>query len=269
MITSVPFFSATNQTNNNLAMKMLQLSTSQRINRASDDAAGLAISEGMRGQVRGERMAVRNMEDSQSLTRTAEGALGQSHDILQRMRQLTVQANNGMLTESDRSVLHQEFSQMRETLDSIGRDTEFNTQALLDGSFTNKQMTTNAQGESLNLSIDASTSEFLGSLASGKSLADVDLRSDPQSALGVIDESIARISSTRSTLGSTDNRLNYAGSLAQSQLLNLQAAESRIRDADMAAESVHLNQYLAMQQAQMSAQQMGISMTGMQLNLLQ
>ncbi|WP_280769593.1 flagellin [Salipaludibacillus daqingensis] len=266
---SVPFFSTTKQTNNQLAMKMLRLSSSQRINKAADDAAGLAISEGMRGQIRGDRMATRNMEDFQSLTRTAEGALSQSHDIFQRMRQLAVQANNGTLTESDRNVLQKEFSQIRETLDAIGRDTEFNTQPLLDGSFTNKRAITNANGQSLQLSIDGSTSDYLGSVVSGQSLADVDLSSDPRSALGVIDESIARISHTRSTLGSTDNRLNYAGSLAQTHLLNLQQAESRIRDADIAAESIQLNQYLAMQQAQLSAQNMGIGMSGMQINLLQ
>lgn len=254
--------------NYNSHMKFLRYGMAQRINSAKDDAAGLAISEKMRGQFRGDDMAVRNMRDSQSLSRTAEGALGQSHSVLQRMRELSIQANNSLLTESDRGHIQQEFNSLRDTLNAIGKDTQFNTKPLLDGSFSNQKTKTNANGASLEMTIDSSLASQLGNSQTGLTIADVDLTTNPSQALSTIDGAISQISHSRSQLGATDNRLTTAISVTDTQSFNTRAAESRIRDADIAKNSIDLQKYQLMQQAYFATQRMGIGMSGMNLNLL-
>ncbi|QKS72411.1 flagellin [Paenalkalicoccus suaedae] len=260
MMNNASFMLGTTRNNVDLYKNMIKISSSDRLFRAAQNAASLGISENMRSQIRGNSVTARNISDSQSLIRTADGALGSSHDILQRMRQLSVQANNGTLTESDRGILQREFDGLRETIDSIGRNTQFNTQPLLDGTFTNKQ-TAGSNGTILSTSIPSSLSEDLG-------LASIDLRSNPQAALSLIDHSISQLSDRRSTLGATDNRLNYAGSLAQTMLLQTTNAESRIRDTDIAKAITDHHQYMLMYQAKLSAQKLGIGMSGMAIQLL-
>ena len=257
-----------NQAQRSLALTMMQLSSGDRIFRAGQDAAGLAISEGMRSQIRGDSMAIRNMADSQSLARVAEGALAQTQNSLHRMRELAVQANNGMLTASDRGALQQEFNQLREHIDFVGEHTEFNTQRLLDGSFTDRQTTTNANGDTVSFDIDAALSENLGSLEEGVTLRDLDLADNPAQALSVIDDALGQISSSRGSIGAFDNRLSYAGNVAQNQLLNMQRSESGIRDADMALNIMDMNRMTTMLQASMSVQSMQMGMMGMHLDLL-
>lgn len=260
--------SMTNMSSYHEHMKFLRYSMATRINKAGDDPAGLAISEKMRGQFRGDDVAVRNMRDSQSLSRTAEGALDQSHSVLQRMRELSVQANNGTLTESDRGHIQKEFIGLQNTLDAIGRDTQFNTKRLLDGSFSEQQTTTNANGAALEMSIDSAFARQLGEQHTGLSIADLDLRQKPSQALSVIDGAIAQISESRGNLGVTDNRLGHAITVTSTQSLNTKASESRIRDADITKNAIELQKFQIMQDAYFMTQRMGIGMSGMNLNLL-
>lgn len=258
--------SLSNLSNYSNHMKFIKYSAAQKIQQAKDNPAGLAISEKMRSQFRGDDMAVRNMRDSQSLGRTAEGALSQSHSILQRMRELSIQANNGLLTDTDRSHLQQEFVGLRDTLNGIGRDTQFNTKPLLDGSLQNQQTTTNGNGGSLQLSISGSLASQLGK--DGITLADVDLQANPRDSLSIIDGAIQQISQSRGQLGATDNRLDKAINVGETQSLNIRSAESRIRDADIAKNAMELQKIQLMQQAYFKTQRMGIGMMGMNVNLL-
>lgn len=252
----------------NAHQTLMKLSSFQRINSARDDAAGLAISEKMRGQFRGDDIAVRNMRDSQSLTRTAEGALGQSHSVLQRMRELSIQANNSLLTDSDRGHIQREFEGLRDTLNAIGSDTQFNTKSLLDGSFSQQHTTTDGRGASLQMDIGSALASQLRSEKTGLSLADVDLRTNPQAGLQTIDSAIQQVSGSRGTLGATDNRLDSAISVAETQSFNIRSAQSRIADADVAKSAIELQKHQVMQQAYFSAQRMNMNMMGMGLNLL-
>lgn len=247
---------------------MMKLSSGLQINKASDNAAGLSISEKLRSQYRGESVATRNMQDSRSLINTAEGALNSSSAILQRMRELSIQANNGLLTESDRQALQDEFSSLRDTLDMIGKNTEFNTKPLLDGSLQDMKTTTGANGETVSLSIDSSLSSQLGNTNSGVMLADVDLVQNPELALQAIDGAIEQISSIRSNLGATDNRLQHSINSSRIKHINEVAAESRIRDADIALSAMELQKYRIMQNSYFAVQRMGMDLMGMNVNLI-
>src|SRR5690625_995610 len=144
--------------NNNTATQnsLEKLSSGLQINKAGDDAAGLAISEKMRGQIRGLEMASKNAQDGISLVQTAEGALSETHDILQRMRELAVQSSNDTNNDVDRKELQKEMNQLIEEIDRISNDTEFNTKALLDGSFTDNKFHIGAnEGQSISLSIES------------------------------------------------------------------------------------------------------------------
>src|SRR5690606_24058107 len=146
-----------------IAKSIEKLSSGLRINRAGDDAAGLAISEKMRAQIRGLRQAVRNAQDGISLIQTAEGALQEAHAILQRMRELAVQAANDTNTNDDRAELQKEVAQLIEELNRIATDTEFNTQNLLDGSFTGKIIHIGAnEGQTLQINISGMSASDLG-----------------------------------------------------------------------------------------------------------
>ena len=249
-------------------MKFIRYSTALRINRGSDDAAGLAISEKMRAQVRGDQAAIRNMGISQAMTRTAEGALSQSHSVLQRMRELSIQANNSLLTESDRSHLQREFDGLRDTLNAIGRDTQFNTKPLLDDSFSSQRTTTGADGSSVEMNITSALASHLGNQETGATIADIDLGNNPSEALATIDMAITQISNSRGNLGAFDNRLNHAINVTETKSLNTQASESRIRDADLAKNATELQKMQIMQQAYFMTQRLGIGMTGMNINLI-
>ncbi|WP_017756297.1 flagellin N-terminal helical domain-containing protein [Calidifontibacillus oryziterrae] len=249
-------------------LAMIRFSTAQRINSAADDAAGLAISEKMQTQIKGENIASRNMRDSQSLLQTADGALNSTHSVLQRMRELSIQANNGLLTDADRSIIQQEFSQLRDTIDSIGRHTQFNTKPILDGSFQNMKTTTNANGETLSTSISSALASQLGDANSGLSLNDINLKENPQAALNIIDGAIEQISKSRSSIGATTNRLDHSVANSENKHLNMQAAESRIRDADVAKTTIELNRANLFQQTYFATQKMQQMMAGQILNIL-
>ncbi|MDM5361250.1 flagellin Hag [Peribacillus sp. RS7] len=219
---------------------MEKLSSGLRINSAADDAAGLAISEKMRGQIRGLDQATRNSQDGISLIQTAEGALNETHDILQRMRELAVQSGNDTNVEADRQSVQDEFDQLAKEITRISSTTEFNTQKLLDGSgdFT-FQIGAN-KDQSLTVTIDAMDATKLG-VATGTDEAstvglDIKTQTGANDAIALINTAIETVSTQRSKLGATQNRLEHTINNLSTSSENLTASESRIRDVDMAKE---------------------------------
>ncbi|MER2008383.1 MAG: flagellin [Psychrobacillus sp.] len=215
---------------------MERLSSGYRINRAADDPAGLAISEKMRAQIRGLGQAARNIQDGISLLQTAEGALNETHAILQRMRELGVQAATDTLTDEDRSLLNIEFEELKKEVTRISKDTNFNTKTMLEGTNTsiNIQAGVNA-GQSIEL--------LFGDMSGGSlGLNDLSIssRADAEDSIGGLDDAINKVSRERSRMGAYSNRLEHAYNNAVNMEENLTAAESRIRDADMAKEMMAL-----------------------------
>lgn len=238
--------------NNSQAAKNLEkLSSGYKINRAGDDAAGLAISEKMRAQVRGLDMASKNAQDSISLIQTAEGALNETHAILQRMRELAVQSRNDTNVELDRKFLQDEIAQLIEEIDRIADTTEFNTQKLLNGDLAGSgaltfQIGAN-EGQTMSLAIEDMGTSSLGvasiSISSGGGASD---------AIVSIDDAIEKVSTQRSALGAVQNRLEHTINNLGAASENLTAAESRIRDTDMAKEMMEFTKNNILLQAAQS-----------------
>lgn len=271
-------------TNNALSKSMEKLSSGFRINRAADDAAGLAISEKMRGQIRGLNQAVRNAQDGISLIQTAEGALNETHSILQRMRELAVQAANDTNTLEDRREIQKEVNQLIEEIDRIGKTTQFNTKVLLSGGFATsglKFLIGANSGQNIELKIKSMMASALGDTSTGGtviedlSVSSVDSASTggiltqtaAENAITVIDKAIGQVSSERSKLGSVQNRLEHTIANLSVASENLAAAESRIRDLDMAQEMMAFtrNQILSQAGTAMLAQANQMPATVLQL----
>lgn len=234
-----------NMHNATVIKSMERLSSGMRINRAADDPAGLAISEKMRGQIRGLNMAARNIQDGISLFQTAEGALNETHSMLQRMRELSVQAANDTLTDADRQNLSLEFEELKKEITRISTDTEFNTMPLLNGSRTTIQIQAGANaGQSIGFSIGNMSAEAIGILDSS-----IKTRDEANLAIGKMDYAIQKVSSERSKMGAYTNRLEHAYNNALVMSENLSNAESRIRDADIAKEMMNLTKSNILMQA--------------------
>jgi flagellin len=210
-----------------------KLSSGQRINRAGDDAAGLAISEKMRGQIRGLDQASTNASDGISLIQTAEGALSETHSILQRMRELAVQAGNDTNTTSDRTQISTEISQLQSEIDRIATTTQFNTKDLLTGGFSGTLQIGANSGQVLNFSIGTMSSA--GLTITGTYL-DVTTNAAVSTSLVSLDTAISTVSTERSKLGALQNRLEHTINNLGTSSENLTAAESRVRDVNMAKE---------------------------------
>jgi flagellin len=228
-----------------MSKSLEKLSSGLRINRAADDAAGLAISEGLRSQIGGLKVAVRNAQDGISVVQTAEGALTETHSILQRMRDLAVQAaNDGALSDDDKAKADAEFSALKDELDDIASKTTFNGTNLLDGSYSSKafQVGSNA-GETLSVSISSMGASSLG--ASG-SIASA---SGASAAISAIGDAIGKVSEQRAALGAVQNRLEHKINNLNATVENLTASESRIRDTDMAQEMVSFTRSQILSQA--------------------
>ncbi|HWS28699.1 MAG TPA: flagellin [Clostridia bacterium] len=219
--------------NNNVAASTEKLSSGYRINRAGDDAAGLAISEKMRAQIKGLNMASKNSQDAISLVQTAEGALTETHAILQRMRELAVQAASDTNDDGvDRAALQTEFQQLIDEIDNIADTTKFNGKTLLDGTLTAAVIQTGADsGETLTLSIGDMDSTALTINA-----AAITTQGAASSAIASVNDAINKVSTQRANLGAYQNRLQHKINNLDTSAENLQAAESRIRDLDMAKE---------------------------------
>jgi flagellin len=217
--------------NNTQAAKNLEkLSSGYRINRAGDDAAGLAISEKMRGQIRGLEMAAKNAQDGISLIQTAEGALNETHAILQRMRELAVQAANDTNVTADRKAIQDEINALVSEINRIAANTEFNTQKLLDGTFSGKSFQIGANsGQSITLTIATMNAAALSIDALAVTNA-----ASANNAITKINNAIEKVSTERSKLGAVQNRLEHTINNLGATAENLTAAESRIRDVDYA-----------------------------------
>ena len=224
-----------------------QLSSGYKINRAADDAAGLTISEKMRSQIRGLTQASANAEDGVSAVQTAEGALGEVHDMLQRMNELAVKSANGTNTTADRVAIQKEVNALVSEINRVSQSTQFNTLNLLDGSFTGKTLqvgAANAVEQTIRISIKAMNAAGLGI----DSLKDPDLdktstqtlvtQAGAKAAISLITKAIAAVSSQRSSLGAIQNRLEHTINNLDNIVENTTSAESAIRDTDMASAMV-------------------------------
>ena len=211
-----------------------KLSSGYRINRAGDDAAGLSISEKMRSQIRGLDKASTNAQDGISAIQVAEGALNETHSILQRMNELATQAANDTNTDTDREAIKAEIDQLVSEIDRIQSTTQFNTMNLLDGDFTGKNLQVGAlSGQVIAISIGNMNADTLGV----KSLS-VDSNANAGTAMTAIQTAIEKVSTQRSDLGAIQNRLEHTIANLDTTSENTSAAESRIRDVDMAKEMV-------------------------------
>ncbi|SDJ60253.1 flagellin Hag [Salimicrobium halophilum] len=234
---------------------MEKLSSGLRINKAGDDAAGLAISEKMRGQIRGLDMAQKNAQDGISMIQTAEGALNETHSILQRMRELSVQSANDTNTDTDRGELQKEVDELVEEIDRIAENTEFNEKKLLDGSFSGAgngatfHIGANS-GQNIELNIGSMASDTTNGI--GVSGVDIGSQSGADDAISTINTAIETVSAQRANLGATQNRLEHTINNLGTSSENLTAAESRIRDVDMAAEMMQQTKSSILSQASQS-----------------
>ena len=249
-------------TNTNLSRSTEKLSSGYRINRAGDDAAGLSISEKMRGQISGLKRASDNSQDGISLVQTAEGAMNEQHAILQRARELAVQAANDTNVTADRNAIKEELTALHEEFTRIGDQTEFNKQNLLNGDFTDKHLQVGAnEDQSIEITISATAmTDISGQVASyGNATA----------AITSIDDNITTLSTQRSKLGAIQNRLEYSIRNSDNTAENLQSAESRIRDIDMAEEMTKYAKDNILQQAAQSMLAQANQATQGVLSLLQ
>lgn len=245
-----------NNASNQLSVSMQRLSTGSRINSAKDDAAGLQIANRMTRQINGLNVAVRNANDGISMAQTAEGALQESTNILQRMRSLTLQAANGSNSEKDREALNEEVTALKAELDRIANTTTFGTGTkLLDGSFTNKSFQVGAmatENDVITFSIKGIDDKGFSSEDLG--VKDVDLtkvtgQESTAEALDSIDKALDAIDASRASLGAVQNRFQNTINNLQNIAENSEASRGRIMDTDFAAETAALTKNQVLQQA--------------------
>ncbi|HET7327464.1 MAG TPA: flagellin [Nocardioidaceae bacterium] len=255
-------------TDGQMAKSLEKLSSGFRINRAADDAAGLAISEGLRSQIGGLQVAVRNSQDGVSVVQTAEGALTETHSILQRMRDLSVQAANGSNDANSLAALQAENDALVAELDRIAEKTTFNNINLLDGSFDKAFQVGYAAGDTMQVAIESGTAgegfsaadlgvdaiDFVGSVTAGTdgtlgTADDVVTAGDPAAAITALDAAITEVSASRADLGALQNRFEHTINNLNVAVENLSASESRIRDTDMAQEMVNFTRSQILSQA--------------------
>ncbi len=255
-------------TNSNVARNMESLASGLRINRAGDDASGLAVSEKMRAQIRGLRQASRNAANGISFIQTAEGYMQETQDILHRMRELAVQAANGIYSEEDRMQIQVEVSQLVDEIDRIASHAQFNGMNMLTGRFANEtgeNTVTASMWLHIGANMDQRERVYIGTMTSaGLGITDlgtgefVSIRSpeDANMSIGTIDMALKTVNKQRADLGAYQNRLSHAIVGIDIGAENLQAAESRIRDVDMAEQMVEYtkNQILVQTGTAMLAQ---------------
>jgi flagellin len=240
---------------------MEKLSSGMRINRAGDDASGLAVSEKMRSQIRGLERASKNGQDGISFIQTTEGYLQESQDIVQRLRELAVQSSNGVYTAEDRMQIQVEVSQLVDEIDRISSHAQFNGLNLLTGRFarpTGENSVTGSMWFHIGANIDQRMQVFIGTMTSkalgvrnigDNTIMTVDTPDSSNRAIGTLDQALKRINKQRADLGAYQNRLEHAIKGIDIGAENLQAAESRIRDTDMANEMVNYTKNRILAQA--------------------
>jgi len=247
--------------NSNLTKDMEKLSSGSRINRAGDDASGLAVSEKMRSQIRGLNQASKNAQNGISFIQTTEGYLQETTDIVQRIRELAVQASNGIYAEEDRMQIQVEVSQLVAEVDRIASQAQFNGMNMLTGRFAQVEGT-NAVTASMwfhvGANMDQRISMFVGTMTAtalglrelgGEGIMSIATSDDANSSIGTLDEALKKINKQRADLGAYQNRLELTVAGIDIAAENLQASESRIRDTDMASAMVEYTKNSVLAQA--------------------
>jgi flagellin len=251
-----------------LQVSFNRLSSGLRINSAKDDAAGLAISESLKSQIRSFNVAERNASDGISMAQTAEGALGEVHGILGRMRELAVQSSNGSLTSTDRGFLQTEFASLQAEITRIQGSARFNGRSLVGST---------AETITLQVGLDNTSSDQIAVTLGGVSLATISGNSTLISgstatgalaSLATIDTAITSVSTARATFGAAMNRLEVAQASIQTMRLNLSSANSRIRDVDVATETATLSRNQVLSQAGVSVLAQANQLPTLALNLM-
>jgi flagellin len=237
-------------TQGQMSKSLEKLSSGFRINRAADDAAGLAISEGLRSQVGGLKVAVRNAQDGVSVVQTAEGALTEVHSILQRVRDLTVQAGNDSNNAAARTNIKTEIDSLGDELTRIGASTNFNGTKLLDGSASalTFQVGAGDQASESQVVVDLSSAN-VGAIGTAVKVLDVSSAANALTSLTTIDTNISTVSTERAKLGASQNRFEHTINSVNVAIENLSASESRIRDTDMASEMMNFTRSQILSQA--------------------
>jgi flagellin len=215
-----------------------KLSSGYQINRAADDAAGLSISEKMRRQIRGLTQAVKNAQDGISTVQTAEGALGEVQDMLQRMNELVDKAGTDTLQSTDRQYIQDEITQLKSEIDRVKQSTTFNQQSLLDGTFTGKKLHVGAEAASANQITIHISSMSASSIGIGSISVTGTSGANARNQISSVKNAIQSVSKMRSALGAVQNRLEHTISNLNNVVENTTSAESSIRDTDMATEMV-------------------------------
>jgi flagellin len=248
-------------TNNATTKNMEKLSSGMKINRAGDDASGLAVSEKMRSQIRGLNQASTNAQNGISFIQTTEGFLQSTTDIVQRIRELAVQSSNGIYTDEDRMQIQVEVSQLIAEVDRIASQAQFNGMNMLTGRFakpTGENTVTASMWLHIGANMDQRTQVFIGTMTSKalnlRNVGDEQIMSlgtpdDANRAIGTLDEALKKINKQRADLGAYQNRLEHTVNGLNIGAENLQAAESRIRDTDMAKEMVEFTKNQVLTQA--------------------
>lgn len=261
------------KTQSDLSTSMQRLSSGLRINSAKDDAAGLAISDRMTSQIRGLNQAARNANDGISMAQTAEGALQETTNLLQRMREIAVQAANDTNTSDDRQSLNAEFAQLQSEIDRIANNTQFNSQNLLDGTFDSSGTGTAAVfhvGANANQTISVSVAQAdAATLAVDSASIDVTSRANANTAIGTIDTAIGSIDVVRGDLGAIQSRMESTIANLTNVAENLSASRSRIMDADVAMETSAMTRANILQQAGVSVLAQANQTPQLALSLLQ
>ncbi|MBP7096786.1 MAG: flagellin [Spirochaetia bacterium] len=248
-------------TNGSVEKNMEKLASGMRINRAGDDASGLAVSEKMRSQIRGLQRASKNALDGISFIQTTEGFLQESQDIIQRIRELAVQASNGIYTAEDRMQIQVEVSQLVDEIDRIASHAQFNGLNLLTGRFAREEgenIVTASMWFHIGANMDQRERVYIGTMTAkglgvrnigDNSILSIENPDESNRSIGVLDSALKKVSKQRADLGAYQNRLEHAIRGIDIGAENLQAAESRIRDADMASEMVEFTKNSILAQA--------------------
>jgi len=248
-----------------LATSLQRLSSGLRINSAKDDAAGLAISNRFTAQIRGLNQAVRNANDGISLSQTAEGALAENGDMLQRMRELSIQSANGIWSATERGTMQAEVDQLLQEIDRIADTTTFGGRKMLDGSFGTESFQVGANAnETIDISIPNADAATLG-----VATIDISTQAGAQAAIAAIDGALQTVDAARGELGAVQNRLLSTISNLSNVAENVTAARSRIMDADFAAETANLTRASILQQAGISVLAQANALPQQTLALLQ
>ena len=260
-----------NRTATALSANFAKLSSGQRINTAGDDAAGLAISEKMKSQIRSMSQAERNANDGVSLLQTAEGALNENSGILTRMRELSMQSANSTLGTAERASIGEEFTQLTEEINRIAEVTQFNGQMLLNGTNTDFSFQVGIEAtanDAIKATMVSTKSAEYGVGKTDLTALKVDTADNAKLALDFIDTAIQDTSTARASLGATQNRLQVTVANLQSANTNLSAANSRIRDVDVAEESANMTKNNILSQAGVAVLAQANQLPSMALSLL-